>query len=200
MRVHHPNCGIMRPPGGRLVDGRPGSAGVRGRSVTACCWRPRPGSCSLRRGWAHRRDGIPPHGSGSRFVALTDPLLAEDESALSHVRRLGLDARDIQHVVLTHLDLDHTGGLVDFPEATVRRLGHRAARPAGAPRPGRTRALMRSALRPRPALAALRARRRSASPRFASWPACPLISSSCPSPDTPEVTPEWRPTPGTAGR
>jgi glyoxylase-like metal-dependent hydrolase (beta-lactamase superfamily II) len=26
---------------------------------------------------------------------------------------------DVRHVVLTHLDLDHAGGLVDFPKATV---------------------------------------------------------------------------------
>ncbi len=41
------------------------------------------------------------------------------ETAISQVRALGFDPADVRHVVLTHLDIDHAGGLSDFPHAEV---------------------------------------------------------------------------------
>lgn len=41
------------------------------------------------------------------------------ETLGDHLARLALDPRDVRHIVLTHLDLDHAGGLPDFPWATV---------------------------------------------------------------------------------
>jgi glyoxylase-like metal-dependent hydrolase (beta-lactamase superfamily II) len=35
------------------------------------------------------------------------------------VERLGFRASDVRHIVVTHLDLDHAGGLADFPAAQV---------------------------------------------------------------------------------
>jgi len=40
-------------------------------------------------------------------------------TALAQVERLGFSPRDVRHIVLTHLDFDHAGGLEDFPNATV---------------------------------------------------------------------------------
>ena len=42
-----------------------------------------------------------------------------DETALHYVNSLGYDAADIKHIFLTHMHLDHTGGLPDFPQAQV---------------------------------------------------------------------------------
>lgn len=53
------------------------------------------------------------------FRALFRPELAPADTAVAHLRRLGLDPRDVRHIVVTHLDLDHAGGIADFPEATV---------------------------------------------------------------------------------
>ena len=39
--------------------------------------------------------------------------------ALAQVEALGFRRKDVQHVVLTHLDFDHAGGLPDFPDAKV---------------------------------------------------------------------------------
>jgi glyoxylase-like metal-dependent hydrolase (beta-lactamase superfamily II) len=44
-----------------------------------------------------------------------DPSLA----AINQIRTLGFDPADVRHIVQTHLDLDHVGGLSDFPWATV---------------------------------------------------------------------------------
>jgi glyoxylase-like metal-dependent hydrolase (beta-lactamase superfamily II) len=39
--------------------------------------------------------------------------------ALAQVEALGFQREDVRHVVLTHLDFDHAGGLPDFPTARV---------------------------------------------------------------------------------
>ena len=52
-----------------------------------------------------------------RFAA--GPTLQPDRTAAAQVQALGFDPRDVRHVVLTHLDLDHAGGISDFPEATI---------------------------------------------------------------------------------
>lgn len=44
-----------------------------------------------------------------------DPSLA----AIHQIRALGFDPRDVRHVVMTHMDLDHVGGLSDFPRAKI---------------------------------------------------------------------------------
>ena len=42
-----------------------------------------------------------------------------DETALTQVEALGFAAGDVRHIVATHLDPDHSGGLPDFPDAEV---------------------------------------------------------------------------------
>jgi glyoxylase-like metal-dependent hydrolase (beta-lactamase superfamily II) len=39
--------------------------------------------------------------------------------ALPQIEALGFRREDVRHIVLTHLDLDHAGGLPDFPQAKV---------------------------------------------------------------------------------
>lgn len=53
------------------------------------------------------------------FRALAGPMLSYDETAIAQVQALGYAAADVRHIVVTHLDLDHAGGLVDFPHAKV---------------------------------------------------------------------------------
>lgn len=53
------------------------------------------------------------------FAAAMRPRLELGETAVSQVRELGLRPEDVRHIVLTHLDVDHAGGLADFPEARV---------------------------------------------------------------------------------
>ncbi|WP_319944402.1 MBL fold metallo-hydrolase [Nocardia macrotermitis] len=57
----------------------------------------------------------------SRFVIGAE--LAEHETAVRQIQGLGYDPADVRHIVLTHLDFDHAGGLSDFPEATVHIHG-----------------------------------------------------------------------------
>ena len=48
--------------------------------------------------------------------------LREEETAVRQIERLGYQAADVRHILLTHLDFDHAGGLEDFPNATVHLM------------------------------------------------------------------------------
>lgn len=60
-----------------------------------------------------------PERLGRAFVRLAAPRLDPAQTALAQVRRLGFAPEDVRHVLVTHLDLDHAGGLPDFPWAAV---------------------------------------------------------------------------------
>lgn len=47
------------------------------------------------------------------------PFIDTSLAAVEQIKALGLDPRDVRHIVQTHLDLDHVGGLADFPDAFV---------------------------------------------------------------------------------
>lgn len=44
------------------------------------------------------------------------------ESALKQIQKLGYNPKDVRHLIPTHLDLDHAGGINDFPDAIVHTL------------------------------------------------------------------------------
>jgi glyoxylase-like metal-dependent hydrolase (beta-lactamase superfamily II) len=123
----------MRPP----VPIAIGQRGWVGRGVMVC-------HCLL---IETERDGLILVDSGFSTHDVADPrriptvfrrglrmdLLDVAETAVHHIATLGLDPRDVRHIVLTHMDLDHAGGLIDFPEATVH-LHDRELRAATEPR------------------------------------------------------------------
>lgn len=63
------------------------------------------------------------------FVRVVRPEPDEARTALRQLEALGFSATDVRHVIITHLDLDHAGGLADFPAAEVHLLAdeHAAA-------------------------------------------------------------------------
>jgi glyoxylase-like metal-dependent hydrolase (beta-lactamase superfamily II) len=66
---------------------------------------------------------------GRPFVALVRTKLDLELPLVRQLDKLGLDAADVRHIVVTHLDVDHAGGLPDFPHAKVHtyRPEHDAA-------------------------------------------------------------------------
>lgn len=56
------------------------------------------------------------------FLSLLSPDFREEMTAVRQLQRLGFEPADVRHIVLTHLDFDHAGGLDDFPAATVHLL------------------------------------------------------------------------------
>jgi glyoxylase-like metal-dependent hydrolase (beta-lactamase superfamily II) len=67
-------------------------------------------------------DARNPGQLGSAFRMLMNPKPREETTALRQLAALGFGADDVSHIVATHLDLDHAGGLPDFPAAEVHVL------------------------------------------------------------------------------
>ncbi len=64
----------------------------------------------------------PPSCLSRFFLTLLAPEFRAELTAFRQIQNLGYDPKDVRHIVLTHLDFDHAGGLDDFPEAKVHML------------------------------------------------------------------------------
>ncbi len=56
---------------------------------------------------------------GRAFTTLFGPQLEPSATAVAQLAALGFRPEDVSDIVVTHLDLDHAGGLGDFPHARV---------------------------------------------------------------------------------
>ncbi|KPN20318.1 MBL fold metallo-hydrolase [Xanthomonas sp. Mitacek01] len=122
MRIHHLNCISTCPLGGRLMDGRTPDL-ARGH-LTCHCLLVETADCLVLvdtglglRDVAHPRTRL-----SAFFLALVRPEFRAEMTAARQVQRLGLRPSDVRHILLSHLDFDHAGGLDDFPQATVHML------------------------------------------------------------------------------
>lgn len=106
-KIHHINCGTL------LVSGYP----------TVVC------HCLLledQNGLALVDTGIglldvqnPVQRLGQELIDLAGFQFHEPDTAVRQIESLGFDPNAVQHIVLTHCDPDHTGGLADFPKAQI---------------------------------------------------------------------------------
>lgn len=119
MRIHHLDCGSMCPPAARLVNGQ-GSLLQRGKLVChVLLIESSAGLVLVDTGLGANAIRDPKRWLHTGFLAAAAPTLRPEETALHQIERLGLSAKDVRHIVVTHLDLDHAGGLADFPDAEV---------------------------------------------------------------------------------
>lgn len=122
MRVHHLNCGSMHPPGGPLMRSQDRPTDLPTMVCHCLLVETEQGLVLVDTGLgssdiAHARTRL-----GWSFLAGVRPRLAPDETGLAQVKALGFQPEDVRHIVLTHLDLDHAGGISDFPKARVHVL------------------------------------------------------------------------------
>lgn len=111
MKVHHLNCGTMRPPR------------TPGGLVCHVLLLETDNGLVLVDTGLGLRDAADPKGRFGEARFYVRPSFDPAEAAITQLPRLGFDPRDVQHVVLTHFDADHTGGLADFPWAKVHLTG-----------------------------------------------------------------------------
>jgi glyoxylase-like metal-dependent hydrolase (beta-lactamase superfamily II) len=127
MKIHHLNCISTCPLGGKLMDGHTASIVQRGHLTCHCLLIETPDCLVLVDTGLGLRDVSNPRSRLSGFfLALVSPDFREEMTAVRQVAALGYDPGDVRHIVLSHLDFDHAGGLDDFPGATVHLLGAEA--------------------------------------------------------------------------
>jgi glyoxylase-like metal-dependent hydrolase (beta-lactamase superfamily II) len=115
MEIHYLNCATMYP---------------RGAGLFVPCLDRSPALCMLIE--TSDRLVLVDTGFGTRDMADTsrlghgDRLLNTqpdpDQSAIRQIGKMGFAPADVRHIICTHLDRDHAGGLSDFPEAKVHVL------------------------------------------------------------------------------
>jgi glyoxylase-like metal-dependent hydrolase (beta-lactamase superfamily II) len=111
----------MCPLGGPLMDAR--SVGLRGHLVCHCLLiETDQGLVLVDTGFGTKDCAHPRERLSAFFRVLCGPDLDPSRTAVRQLRALGHRPEDVRHVVLTHLDFDHAGGLDDFPRATVHLL------------------------------------------------------------------------------
>jgi len=121
MRVHHLNCGAHCPLGGAFYDGS-----SRGLFADICTHvlliETEKGLVLVDTGYG--LEDVRRHHARLPYLwpAILNVRLREQDTARRQVEALGFQAHDVRHIVLTHLDFDHAGGLEDFPEARVHVL------------------------------------------------------------------------------
>jgi glyoxylase-like metal-dependent hydrolase (beta-lactamase superfamily II) len=105
MKVHHLNCGTMNMPTAPLmchvllIETDNGLVLVDSGFGAEDCVAPA------------RRTGP------ARYI--TKPVFLHIETAATQIEQLGFDRSEVRHIVVTHFDADHIGGISDFPHAHV---------------------------------------------------------------------------------
>ncbi len=117
LRIHHLNCGTLCPISRALFNGQ-GSLFEPGQLVCHCLL------IETEQGLVLVDTGLGLQDVKARQVApvldwFSPPRYALEETAIAQVRKLGFQAEDVKHLILTHLDVDHAGGIRDFPQARV---------------------------------------------------------------------------------
>jgi glyoxylase-like metal-dependent hydrolase (beta-lactamase superfamily II) len=107
MKIHHLNCGTQRA---RVL-------GVR--SIAYCLLLEEADGLNLVDTGFGLADYRSPSWRMRMFLWLLRVPRREEQTARRQIEALGLDPGRLQHIVMTHLHLDHAGGLRDFPWAQV---------------------------------------------------------------------------------
>jgi putative intracellular protease/amidase/ribonuclease BN (tRNA processing enzyme) len=109
-KVHHLNFGTMR------------AIPVDPNSVTSChclLLEDKNGLVLIDTGLGLIEMQHPKDRFGEQLLNVWGFTIDEKLTAIQQLKKLGFNPSDVKHIVLSHVDVDHAGGLRDFPNATV---------------------------------------------------------------------------------
>ncbi|MFF0309289.1 MBL fold metallo-hydrolase [Streptosporangium sp. NPDC004379] len=115
MKIHHLNCSSMREVEATYDGPRPAAAVCHCLLIETDAH----GLVLVETGLGLGDIRDPATSLEAEWAELVGPALDPAETALRRIERLGHSPADVRHIVLTHLDVDHSGGLPDFPDARV---------------------------------------------------------------------------------
>lgn len=119
LKIHHLNCGTMCPHGAPFINGH-GKITDNGHMVCHCLLiESNDGLVLVDTGFGINDVKNPTQRLGHAFMAAVRPIADYRETAYMQIKDLGFNPHDVRHILVTHLDLDHAGGLSDFPDAKV---------------------------------------------------------------------------------
>jgi glyoxylase-like metal-dependent hydrolase (beta-lactamase superfamily II) len=123
MKVHHLNCGSMCPWASRVFPS------IFPKEVACHCLliETDAGLILVDTGLGSLDfDSTNRLGPMSHLLGISGD---RNEAAINQIKKLGFSPNDVRHIIPTHLDLDHAGGIIDFPNAQIHTLAreHRAA-------------------------------------------------------------------------
>lgn len=118
MKIYHLNCGSVRE-----IEATYAGPSVK-HAVNHCLLidTESAGLVLIETGLGLADIANPAENLGGAWVERTQPTLDPEETAYRQILRLGYQPADVKHILLTHLDVDHCGGLPDFPAAKVHIL------------------------------------------------------------------------------
>ena len=105
MKVHHLNCGTMNMPTAPML-------------CHVLLAETDNGLVLVDSGFGSH-DGAEPARRTGPSRHLTRPTFLHIETAAHQIEGLGFDRNDVRHIVLTHFDVDHIGGISDFRHADI---------------------------------------------------------------------------------
>lgn len=118
MKIYHLNCGTMHPFGLPRQDNT-GGFFMRGDGVIHCLLVDTgDGLALVDTGWGVR-DCAAPARRVQQFADMCGCPRDLNETAIRQIESRGYKPADVKHIFLTHIHLDHAGGLPDFPTATI---------------------------------------------------------------------------------
>jgi glyoxylase-like metal-dependent hydrolase (beta-lactamase superfamily II) len=116
MKVHHLNCGSMCPWAGKYL-----SSILPNKLSCHCLLIETNDGLVLVDAGLSEADILKPSRLGLSSLVL-GTIGDTKEAAINQIKRLGFSPEDVRHIIPTHLDLDHAGGIVDFPNAKIHTL------------------------------------------------------------------------------